>query len=174
MVSRKFTAKPSGRLNWLPIRAAIPHAALLPLIPLQRAGLIDLSMDIICDSKSGVTGAGKTPTANTHFSEVSESFKAYNVRKHRHAPEIWQELNHDHLIFTPHLLPINRGILSTLYLRLRNGVTEQDISHCYQANYQAPALYSDLPERGSIRKSNMWRIPTTVILDGTLTRRDPV
>jgi N-acetyl-gamma-glutamyl-phosphate reductase len=113
-----------------------PTSALLPLIPLQRAGLIDLSMDIICDSKSGVTGAGKAPTANTHFSEVSESFKAYNIRKHRHAPEIWQELNHDHLIFTPHLLPINRGILSTIYLRLRTGVTEQEVSQCYQTNYQ--------------------------------------
>ena len=150
-----------------------PTSALLPLIPLQRAELIDLSMDIICDSKSGVTGAGKTPTGNTHFSEVSESFKAYNVRKHRHAPEIWQELNHDHFIFTPHLLPINRGILSTIYLRLRKGVTEQDVSHCYQDNYQGRPFIGSF-RRGFIRKSNMWRTPTTVILDGALTRRDPV
>ena len=123
-----------------------PTSALLPLIPLQRAELIDLSMDIICDSKSGVTGAGKTPTGNTHFSEVSESFKAYNVRKHRHAPEIWQELNHDHFIFTPHLLPINRGILSTIYLRLRKGVTEQDVSQCYQDNYQGRPFIRIFPK----------------------------
>ena len=123
-----------------------PTSALLPLIPLQRAGLIDLSVDIICDSKSGVTGAGKTPTANTHFSEVSESFKAYQVMKHRHAPEIWQELNNDRLIFTPHLLPINRGILSTMYLRLRNTVTEEDVSQCYQASYKAQHFIRIFPK----------------------------
>jgi N-acetyl-gamma-glutamyl-phosphate reductase len=112
-----------------------PTSALLPLIPLQKAGLIDSEVDIICDSKSGVTGAGKTPTANTHFSEVSESFKAYNVMKHRHAPEIWQELNTDRLIFTPHLLPVNRGILSTIYLRLRKNINEETIVQCYRQSY---------------------------------------
>jgi N-acetyl-gamma-glutamyl-phosphate reductase len=123
-----------------------PTSALLPLIPLQRAGMIDLSQDIICDSKSGVTGAGKTPTANTHFSEVSDSFKAYNVMKHRHAPEIWQELTHNHLIFTPHLLPINRGILSTIYLRLGKKVSEHDVSQCYQANYHGQPFIRIFPK----------------------------
>jgi N-acetyl-gamma-glutamyl-phosphate reductase len=112
-----------------------PTSALLPLIPLQRAGLIDDTFDIICDSKSGVSGAGKAPTAGTHFSEVTESFKAYNVFKHRHAPEIWQELNSHRLIFTPHLLPINRGILSTIYVRVRESVTEGIVSECYQKAY---------------------------------------
>ncbi|HEX4948788.1 MAG TPA: N-acetyl-gamma-glutamyl-phosphate reductase, partial [Blastocatellia bacterium] len=93
-----------------------PTTIQIPLIPLLRAGMIDLSQPIICDSKSGVSGAGKAPNAGTHFVEVSESFKAYNVFKHRHAPEIAQglglEFSPSKLIFTPHLLPINRGILS--------------------------------------------------------------
>ena len=112
-----------------------PTSALLPLIPLQRAELVDDAFDIICDSKSGVSGAGKSPTAGTHFSEVTESFKAYNVFKHRHAPEIWQELNTNRLVFTPHLLPINRGILSTIYVRVRKSVTEVAVSACYQKAY---------------------------------------
>ncbi|MFN8008540.1 MAG: N-acetyl-gamma-glutamyl-phosphate reductase [Terriglobia bacterium] len=123
-----------------------PTSALLPLIPLKRAGLIDLSVDIICDSKSGVSGAGKTPTANTHFSEVSESFKAYQIMKHRHAPEIWQELGNEQLIFTPHLLPINRGILSTLYLRLANTVGEEDLARCYAASYQGQPFIRIFPK----------------------------
>jgi N-acetyl-gamma-glutamyl-phosphate reductase len=112
-----------------------PTSALLPLIPLQQSGLIDETCDIICDSKSGVSGAGKSPTTGTHFSEVTESFKAYNVFKHRHAPEIWQELNSARLVFTPHLLPINRGILSTIYVRVREAVTEPMVSECYQRVY---------------------------------------
>ena len=112
-----------------------PTSALLPLIPLRRAGLIDDTFDIICDSKSGVSGAGKSPTSGTHFSEVTESFKAYNVFKHRHAPEIWQELDSTRLVFTPHLLPINRGILSTIYARLRTSVTEATVNECYQKAY---------------------------------------
>lgn len=112
-----------------------PTSALLPLIPLQRAEIVDETVDIICDSKSGVSGAGKSPTAGTHFSEVTESFKAYNVLKHRHAPEIWQELNSSRLVFTPHLLPINRGILSTLYVRVRSSVTETIVADCYRKAY---------------------------------------
>ncbi len=104
---------------------------LIPLIPLVKAGLIGLKQPIICDSKSGVTGAGKTPSSTTHFVEVSESFKAYNLFKHRHTPEIAQGLgvpNHSSsLIFTPHLLPINRGILSTIYLKLEEQVTREEV-----------------------------------------------
>jgi N-acetyl-gamma-glutamyl-phosphate reductase len=104
---------------------------LIPLIPLIKAELIAGRQPIICDSKSGVTGAGKTPAPTTHFVEVSESFKAYNLFKHRHTPEIAQGLgvpNHSSsLIFTPHLLPINRGILSTIYVKLEDHVTKEEI-----------------------------------------------
>lgn len=113
-----------------------PTSILLPLIPLRRKGLVDPDFDIICDSKSGVSGAGKTPTASTHFSEVTESFKAYNVLKHRHAPEIWQELENPNLIFTPHLLPINRGILSTIYVKTQRSVSENLITDCFNQAYE--------------------------------------
>jgi len=117
-----------------------PTSILVPMIPLLNAGLIADSQPIICDSKSGVTGAGKTPTATTHFVEVSESFKTYNLFKHRHAPEIAQGLDLPNeprsLIFTPHLLPINRGILSTIYVRLKEGVTRQDILRAWRNAFE--------------------------------------
>ncbi len=116
-----------------------PTSIILPIQPLLAAGMADEALPIICDSKSGVTGAGKTPTATTHFVEVSESFRAYNLFRHRHTPEIAQGLglpdDARHLIFTPHLLPINRGILSTIYLRLRHGVKRQDIIETWQATF---------------------------------------
>jgi N-acetyl-gamma-glutamyl-phosphate reductase len=117
-----------------------PTSALLPLIPLQRQRLIDVAAGIVCDSKSGVSGAGKTPSENTHFSEVAESFKAYNVFRHRHTPEIWQELGDRRLVFTPHLLPINRGILSTIYAKVFPGVTETMIGESYQKAYGKETL----------------------------------
>jgi N-acetyl-gamma-glutamyl-phosphate reductase len=125
-----------GQARLLANPGCYPTSVLLPLIPLERAGLIDKSFHIICDSKSGVSGAGKSPTPNTHFSEVTESLKAYNVFKHRHAPEMWQELRVPELIFTPHLLPLNRGILSTIYVRVRKAVTEEEITECLQRSYQ--------------------------------------
>ncbi|MFN0122816.1 MAG: N-acetyl-gamma-glutamyl-phosphate reductase [Blastocatellia bacterium] len=108
-----------------------PTSILIPVTPLMRAGLVAAGQPVICDSKSGVTGAGKTPTAKTHFCEVTESFSTYNIFRHRHQPEIAQGLGLDRgaasLIFTPHLLPISRGILSTIYLRLNPGVTRADV-----------------------------------------------
>lgn len=116
---------------------------LVPLTPLLKAELVELSQPIICDAKSGVTGAGKSPTATTHFVEVSESFKSYNLFKHRHTPEIAQGLGVANspasLIFTPHLLPINRGILSTIYLKLKAGVTRAEVLRTWeQAFADAP------------------------------------
>lgn len=116
-----------------------PTTIIVPMKPLLDAGLIDRSQTIICDSKSGVTGAGKQPTATTHFVEVSESFKSYSVFKHRHTPEIAQGLglaiSSASLIFTPHLLPINRGILSTIYARLNSGVKRADLLKTWQATF---------------------------------------
>lgn len=116
-----------------------PTSILVPMVPLLKAGLIAGDQPIICDSKSGVTGAGKAATSNTHFVEVSESFKTYNVFKHRHAPEIAQGLGVANdsraVIFTPHLLPINRGILSTIYVKLKAGVGRRDILEAWQAAF---------------------------------------
>jgi N-acetyl-gamma-glutamyl-phosphate reductase len=131
-----------------------PTSILTPMIPLLRAGLVAVpngsggdgseGQPIICDSKSGVTGAGKSPTADTHFVEVSESFKTYNVFRHRHAPEIAQGLGVANgsraLIFTPHLLPINRGILSTIYVKLRKGVTRQDVLSAWRGAFEDAPL----------------------------------
>lgn len=113
-----------------------PTTVQIPLIPLLRAGMIEVSQTIICNSASGVSGAGKAPNAGTHFVEVSDSYKAYNIFKHRHAPEIAQGLglafSPNNVIFTPHLLPISRGILSTIYVRLQPGVTRADIHQTWQ------------------------------------------
>ncbi len=118
-----------------------PTTVIVPMKPLLDSGLVDRSQTIICDSKSGVTGAGKQPTAATHFVEVSESFKSYSVFKHRHTPEIAQGLGVENsptsVIFTPHLLPINRGILSTIYARLNAGVTRVDVLKVWRETFAA-------------------------------------
>jgi N-acetyl-gamma-glutamyl-phosphate reductase len=116
-----------------------PTSALIPLRPLIDAGVLHEDRTIICDSKSGVTGAGKTPNSTTHFSEVTESLRAYNVFRHRHTPEIAQGLgledNRRELVFTPHLLPINRGILTTTYVELSPGVTRQDVLRVWRLTF---------------------------------------
>lgn len=120
-----------------------PTSILVPIEPLIRRGLIDRDLPIICDSKSGVTGAGKQPTSATHFVEVSESFKSYNLFRHRHTPEIAQGLgvgnSSRELIFTPHLLPINRGILTTSYVGLVEGAGRDDIHGIWREEFgEAP------------------------------------
>jgi N-acetyl-gamma-glutamyl-phosphate reductase len=96
-----------------------PTSAILPLTPFVKAGLI-APRDIIVDAKSGVSGAGRSPKLTTHFPECNESISAYNVGRHRHTPEIEQILskvsdNKVEVIFTPHLVPMDRGILATCY-----------------------------------------------------------
>ncbi|MCA8968198.1 MAG: N-acetyl-gamma-glutamyl-phosphate reductase [Planctomycetes bacterium] len=91
-------------------------SVLLPLLALRDAGLLT-DDDVIADCKSGVSGAGKAATGVTHFASVHEDFRAYGVGTHRHEPEIREQFASDRVYFTPHLLPIFRGILSTLHLR---------------------------------------------------------
>jgi N-acetyl-gamma-glutamyl-phosphate reductase len=103
-----------------------PTSAILPLAPLLREGLISAD-GIIIDSKSGVSGGGRTPKPNFHFPEANESFSAYGVGVHRHTPEIDQVLTNcgggsTNVIFTPHLVPMDRGILSTAYVTPVGGV----------------------------------------------------
>lgn len=98
-----------------------PTSSILPLAPLIKKGIVEES-SIIIDSKSGVSGAGRSPSLDLHFCEVSEGFKAYKVANHRHSPEIEQHLSEFSskdvsVIFTPHLIPIDRGILSTIYVK---------------------------------------------------------
>jgi N-acetyl-gamma-glutamyl-phosphate reductase len=106
-------------------------SAILPLAPLVKAGLVETD-DIIVDSKSGVSGAGRQPKLMTHFPECNESLSAYNVGRHRHTPEIEQVIarhagTRPNVIFTPQLAPMDRGILSTIYVRPRKAVTEGDV-----------------------------------------------
>lgn len=108
-------------------------SVILGLAPLLSAGLVDRDRGIISDSKSGVSGAGKEPTARTHFVSVADNFSAYSVFGHRHTGEILEQLRLDagQLIFTPHLLPIPRGILSTIYVHLNREMTEEEIQSCF-------------------------------------------
>ena len=93
-----------------------PTSILLPVHPLLDADLLAPQAPIVADAKSGVSGAGKAPTEATHFGNVHENFRAYQIGAHRHAPEISQEAGIEGLVFVPHLLPCLRGILTTLYL----------------------------------------------------------
>jgi N-acetyl-gamma-glutamyl-phosphate reductase len=110
---------------------------ILALAPLVKSGLLDASHGVICDSKSGVSGAGKQPTAKTHFVEVADNLSAYSVFNHRHTGEILEQLqlNAEQLVFTPHLLPIPRGILSTIYLRLKQPAQPNEIESCLREFY---------------------------------------
>ena len=113
-------------------------SVILALAPLLLAGIVDKDRGIISDSKSGVSGAGKEPTARTHFVSVADNFSAYSVFGHRHTGEILEQLSLDstQLIFTPHLLPIPRGILSTVYVYLKSETTAGEIEKCYQDFYE--------------------------------------
>ncbi|GAB1475822.1 N-acetyl-gamma-glutamyl-phosphate reductase [Bacillota bacterium] len=114
-----------------------PTSAALALYPGLKAGLINPE-GIIIDSKSGVTGAGRSMTQSTHFPECNEGFSAYKAGGHRHIPEIEQALSwfsgaKVNVTFTPHLLPVNRGILSTIYCSLNN--TQEALRRCYEETY---------------------------------------
>jgi N-acetyl-gamma-glutamyl-phosphate reductase len=110
---------------------------ILALAPLVRAKLVDLDHGIVCDSKSGVSGAGKQPTQKTHFVEVAENLSAYSVFNHRHTGEILEQLGlqPEQLTFTPHLLPIPRGILSTIYVRLASAMQPAAVEECMREFY---------------------------------------
>jgi len=110
---------------------------ILALAPILRANLADLGCGIICDAKSGVSGAGKTPTANTHFMYAADNLSAYAVFGHRHTGEMLEQLHLDNaqIQFTPHLLPIPRGILSTIYVRLNQPASIESIQSCFNDFY---------------------------------------
>ena len=112
-------------------------SVILALAPLLKAGAVDRSRGIISDSKSGVSGAGKEPTSKTHFVSVADNLSAYSVFNHRHVGEIVEQLGLQapELIFTPHLLPIPRGILSTIYVHLNRQMTPLEVENCFRNFY---------------------------------------
>lgn len=139
-------------------------ATTLALLPLVQAAAIDLQ-GIVVDAKSGVTGAGRGASVGTLYSEVTDSFKAYGVKGHRHHPEITQNLSlaageQVGLTFVPHLLPLQRGIHATIYVDLKDGT---DLAALYQQQYADEPFVDILPEgvfpeTRSVRGSNMCRI----------------
>ncbi|HYA23743.1 MAG TPA: N-acetyl-gamma-glutamyl-phosphate reductase [Terriglobales bacterium] len=116
-------------------------SVILALAPLLKAGVVDCERGIVSDSKSGVSGAGKEPSSKTHFVSVADNLSAYSVFNHRHLGEMLEQLNlqEGELIFTPHLLPIPRGILSTVYLCLNQAMKAAEIQACFGDFYSSKA-----------------------------------
>ncbi len=112
-------------------------SVILALAPLLQAGLVDCDRGIVSDSKSGVSGAGKDPNPRTHFVSVADNLSAYSVFNHRHLGEILEQLGLESkdLTFTPHLLPIPRGILSTIYVQLNRQTGPLEIDSCFRSFY---------------------------------------
>jgi len=101
-----------------------PTSIILALYPAVREGVLDTGFPVIADSKSGVSGAGRKATVDFTFCEVNETFKAYALNGHRHGPEVAEKLSLPSFRFTPHLVPMNRGILSTVYFKSKVGLNE--------------------------------------------------
>ncbi len=138
-----------------------PTSAILPLSPLLKEGLIS-SKDIVVDSKSGVSGAGRTPKLGNLYCEVNESISAYSVGNHRHQPEIVDIVKRfsgvePEIIFTPHLTPMERGILSTIYVHPSPGVSANQIRECLTSYYPLDGfvrIVSHLPATKFVARTN--------------------
>lgn len=138
-----------------------PTSAILPLAPLVKAGLVDCET-VIVDSKSGVSGAGRTPKMVNLYSEANESFTAYGVGTHRHQPEIVDIVQRfsgsvPKVIFTPHLVPMDRGILSTIYIRAAAGASKERMVECLRDQYAGEfyvRVVSHLPKTKHVAYTN--------------------
>jgi N-acetyl-gamma-glutamyl-phosphate reductase len=138
-------ALPNARIVANP--GCYPTSVILGLKPVIEADWVDHSRGIVCDCKSGVTGAGKEPKRDTHFVEVNENFRAYNLFTHRHTPEVSQHLGlaPRDFVFSTHLLPVDRGILSTLYVWL-NGIRKaSEVEALYREFYTGKPFVRVLP-----------------------------
>jgi N-acetyl-gamma-glutamyl-phosphate reductase len=142
-----------------------PTAALLALVPLAHAGLIDPDSDVVIDAKSGLSGAGKAPSDRTHFSENHGSVAAYGAFNHRHAPEMEQTLGRP-VTFVPHLVPLDRGLLSSNYVRVVKGTTAAEVAGAFDRAYAAAPYVrltgAELPEIKHVVWSNFcdigWKV----------------
>ncbi len=153
-----------------------PTSAILALAPLLKAGLIE-ARDIIIDSKSGVSGAGRSPKLTTHFPECNESISAYNVGRHRHMPEIEQILRRGSgkevsVIFTPHLVPMDRGILSTAYSRPVGDLGEEQLFKTFREFYAEQPfvrVVDHLPASKDTANTNFCDITVRIVRGRVLT-----
>lgn len=149
-----------------------PTSIILALAPLLSRQLV-IENSIIIDSKSGVSGAGRSLKIESLFAEVNENFKAYSLFKHRHTPEIEQELgkiakNDVSILFTPHLIPINRGILSTIYIDLKQKLSEEEIYSIYNEFYKDAyfiRINNTLPEIKNVKNTNICEIGIRVDIE---------
>lgn len=148
-------------------------SVILALAPLLRAGLVDVDRGIVCDAKSGVSGAGKAATAKTHFMYAADNLSAYAVFGHRHTGELLEQLqlSAEQIQFTPHLLPIPRGILSTMYLRLREPADATTIARVYEAFYAASPMVrlrrpGDLPQIQYVVRTSLCDLGFELAPDG--------
>jgi N-acetyl-gamma-glutamyl-phosphate reductase len=146
---------------------------ILALAPLVRAAVVDLDIGIICDAKSGVSGAGKAATAKTHFMHAADNLSAYNVFGHRHTGELLEQLNltNDQIQFTPHLLPIPRGILSTIYVRLKHKTAPTEITSILRDFYKTSPMVRlrntpHLPDIQHIVRTNFCDLGFNLASDG--------
>jgi N-acetyl-gamma-glutamyl-phosphate reductase len=157
---------PSARLVSNP--GCYPTAANLAIRPLVEAGVVDRSAGIICDAKSGVSGAGNKPTPKNVFSEVTENFSAYSILMHRHVPEVLQisGLDEREFSFTAQLLPLDRGILETIYFRASVSSVE-DLLSVYESRYASEPfvrLYNPgrVPDLHAVARTNFCDIGVTL------------
>ena len=154
----------SSRLVAVP--GCYPTVAILQLAPLIRRGLLE-SETIIIDSKSGVSGAGRSPAIGFHFPEANEGLHAYKLTTHRHTPEIAQELSglfppqqgmapqELPLIFTPHLIPMNRGMLSTAYAKVKPGISQAEIMEAVQQTFRDEYFVRIHPTPDTVNPNNL-------------------
>lgn len=155
-------AEQIGKATLIGNPGCYPTSVLLPLIPLLKKGLLDPST-LIADSKSGVSGAGRSLALASHYCEVNESFKPYKVAAHRHNPEMDAILSREaqkpvSITFVPHLVPMTRGMLTTIYATPAANLKARDVTDCYAAAYS---------RRPFIRLCSKDRLPDTLIVRGT-------
>jgi N-acetyl-gamma-glutamyl-phosphate reductase len=139
-----------------------PTGVILSAAPLVAEGWVELN-SLIADSKSGVSGAGRGASLTTHFCEANEGFRAYSVAEHRHTPEIEQELSQIagepiQIVFTPHLVPMSRGILTTLYGTLSKEVSNEELKDAYRRAYEGKVF---------VRVLDDGQLPSTLYVRGT-------
>jgi N-acetyl-gamma-glutamyl-phosphate reductase len=145
-----------------------PTAANLAIRPLIEAGVVDRSAGIVCDAKSGVSGAGRKPRLSSSFCEVTDNFSAYSVLRHRHVPEVLQisGIEEREFSFTAQLLPLDRGILETIYFRARGVAGAEDLVQIYERRYAGEAfvrIYQPrhFPDLHAVARTNFCDIGVT-------------
>ena len=154
-----------------------PTGAILALLPALKSGVVE-SEGIIVDSKSGISGAGRTPTETTHLPNRYGNFTAYKVGAHRHTPEIEQELSRATgeditICFVPHYVPMSRGILTTAYLRLRESTSTKEVLEIYSRHYEDEPFVrildeEEIPQTQAVRGSNFCDIGVKVVEESNL------